>query len=270
MPELRKWQPWQDLQISQKLLEGAEAMGISLNETQLAQFETYASMLVEWNEKFNLTSITKPEEILEKHFLDSLTGGFVLQDLVNENQPDGDGEDTDNASGSTGTKEPVTLIDIGTGAGFPGIPLKIAFPSIHLTLLDSLQKRVGFLNEVVSALGLEHVTCIHGRAEELAHDAQHREKYDLAASRAVASLDVLLEYSCGYLKEEGLFLAYKGPSLMDELSGAQDMMHKLHMEMTMIHQEISLENDHMLGVFLKTEETPLQYPRKQSKIKKSK
>lgn len=268
MPELRKWQPWQELNMGAKLLEGAEAMGILLNETQLAQFETYASMLVEWNEKFNLTSITEPEEILEKHFLDSLTGGFVLQDLVNESLVSGEEEDTQ--IDPAHVQEPVSLIDIGTGAGFPGIPLKIAFPSVRMTLLDSLQKRVGFLNEVVSALGLENVTCIHGRAEELAHDVQHREQYDLAVSRAVASLDVLLEYSCGYLKEEGLFLAYKGPTLMEELSGAQNMMHKLHMEMTMIHQEISLDNDHMLGVFLKTEETPLQYPRKQSKIKKSK
>lgn len=247
---MKEWAEWKEKDCVKVLREGAEEMGISLSEKQLAQFEAYAALLVEWNEKMNLTTITDPIEIVQKHFLDSISGFSFLEEMR-------DPED----------ESLLSVIDIGTGAGFPGIPLKIVCPWIQLTLLDALQKRIGFLEEVVKELELEEVSCVHGRAEELAQEEVYREQYDVACSRAVASLPALLEYCTGYIREGGLFLAYKGPTLMEELTLAQGAMHTLHMEMIMIHQEISMENEHLLAVFEKTAETSLQYPRKQSKIK---
>ena len=247
---MKEWAEWKEKDCEKLLKESAEEMGVSLSEKQLAQFEAYAALLVEWNEKMNLTTITDPVEIAQKHFLDSISGFSFLEEMK-------DPEDETSLS----------VIDVGTGAGFPGIPLKIVCPWIKLTLLDALQKRIGFLEEVVKELDLEDVTCIHGRAEDLAHEEAYREQYDVACSRAVASLPALLEYCSGYIAVGGVFLAYKGPSLMEELTLAQGAMRTLHMEMVMIHQEISLENEHLLAVFEKTAETALQYPRKQSKIK---
>lgn len=246
---MKEWTEWKEKDCTRLLRESAEEMNVSLSEKQLAQFEAYAALLVEWNEKMNLTTITDPVEIVQKHFLDSISGASFLEDMRDEEE------------------ETLSLIDVGTGAGFPGIPLKIVCPWIELTLLDALQKRIGFLEEVVKELELEEVTCVHGRAEDLAHEEAFREQYDIACSRAVATLPALLEYCAGYVRVGGLFLAYKGPSLMEELTQAQGAMKKLHMEMIMIHQEISLENEHLLAVFEKTAETSLQYPRKQSKIK---
>ena len=247
---MKEWAEWKEKDCVKVLREGAEEMGISLSEKQLAQFEAYAALLVEWNEKMNLTTITDPIEIVQKHFLDSISGFSFLEEIR-------DPED----------ESPVSLIDVGTGAGFPGIPLKIVCPWIRLTLLDALQKRIGFLEEVVKELELTDVICVHGRAEDLAHEETYREVYDAACSRAVASLPALLEYCSGFICPGGMFLAYKGPSLMEELAQAQGAMHTLHMEMVMIHQEISMDNEHLLAVFEKTAETSLQYPRKQSKIK---
>ena len=251
---MREWAQWKEQACDRLLKEQAAEMGIDLSDMQLAQFEAYAGLLVEWNEKMNLTTITDPVEIVQKHFLDSISGASFLEELRGEPE-----------KGSS--DEALSVIDIGTGAGFPGIPLKIVCPWIRLTLLDSLQKRIGFLEEVVKELELKEVACIHGRAEDLAHEEAYREQYDVALSRAVAAMPALLEYCTGYLVAGGLFLAYKGPSLMEEMAQAQGAMKALHMEMVMIHQEISLENEHLLAVFEKTAETSLQYPRKQSKIK---
>lgn len=233
----------------QILEDGARAMGISLSQRQLDQFERYCSLLAEWNERMNLTAITEPKEVAVKHFLDSLAGGELLK-----------------------AAEGANVIDVGTGAGFPGVPLKIAFPEIRLTLLDSLQKRVTFLQEVTEQLGLAGVTCLHGRAEDAAHEGALREQFDVAVSRAVASLPVLLEYCSGYVKKGGIFMAYKGPGLEDELKEAEKAMKILHMKhKTTLRAQLPMgEFDHLVAIFEKNGNLSLKYPRKQSKIKKEK
>ena len=221
-------------------------LGLELSGRQLWQFEQYASLLVEWNEKMNLTAITDPEEIARKHFIDSLAGWKQIAKCQN-------------------------LIDVGTGAGFPGIPLKIIFPDMKLTLLDSLQKRIGFLEEVGNQLELTDVEYVHGRAEELAHDPIYREKYDAACARAVAPLNVLLEYCSGYVKEGGVFLAYKGPSLPDELQESKKAQKVLHMNVsdTILADVLGTDYQHYVAVFAKGAPIDKQYPRKQGKIKAS-
>ena len=158
---------------------------IVLSDTQLQQFDKYFDLLIEWNEKINLTSITDPKEVCIKHYADSVSIGKYYP-ISNQN-----------------------IIDIGTGAGFPGIPLKILFPDIKITLLDSLNKRINFLNLVVEELNLSGVTCIHGRAEDYAHDKTYREKYDICVSRAVANMSTLSEYCLPFVKTGGKFISYK-------------------------------------------------------------
>lgn len=237
------------------LISLSQAMGLSLSDRQLSQFETYAKLLVEWNEKMNLTGITEPVEIARMHFIDSLIGYEEIQKKIDEAKKKG--------------TEPVRLIDVGTGAGFPGIPLKILFPEIHLTLLDSLQKRIGFLKAVGEAIGLEDTEYIHGRAEDTAQDKAYRETYDFAVARAVASLPVLMEYCGGYVKKGGCFMAYKGPTLKEELSQSGKAMKVLKMEKKEVLRAEVLGDDyqHFVAIFTKTAPLGLQYPRKQSKIK---
>ncbi len=235
----------------QILENGAKAMGVNLSQRQLEQFERYYELLVMWNEKMNLTAITEQEEVAVKHFLDSLAGWKALFE---------------------GQSEAPTLIDVGSGAGFPGLPLKIAFPDIQLTLLDSLQKRVNFLQEVADQLGLAGVQCLHGRAEEAAHEMQLRESFDVAAARAVAPLPVLLEYCSGYVRKGGTFLAYKGPSIEAELEESQRAMRELRLKhkKTVKATLPGYDFDHFVAVFEKIGNLSLKYPRKQSKIKKEK
>ncbi len=238
-----------DEAVQECLRLGAEEMGLMLDREQVRQFTVYCDLLVQWNEKMNLTAITEEREIIGKHFLDSLAGGVALL-------RDG--------------REQVRLIDVGTGAGFPGIPLKILLPGVSLTLLDSLQKRVVFLQEVCRQLGLRDVTCIHGRAEELGHRAEYRENYDVAVSRAVAPLPVLLEYCSGFIRQGGLFLAYKGPSIEEELAISRNAASKLQFSIreTMDMAIPYTEYRHFITIFEKIGSLPLKYPRKQSKIKK--
>ena len=244
----------------QLLEDGAKAMGISLSQRQLDQFELYHKLLVEWNEKMNLTAITEAKEVAVKHFLDSIAGGPEIL----------------NAAGAAGKQDdaaaPITLIDVGTGAGFPGIPLKIAFPQIRLTLLDSLQKRVNFLQEVVDQLGLENAVCIHGRAEDAAHEEALREQFDVAVARAVAPMYVLMEYCGGYVKKGGFFVAYKGPGLEEEMEEARKATKVLQLrhKKTLRAQLPENEYDHFVAFFEKIGNLSLKYPRKQSKIKKEK
>lgn len=181
------------------LLESkAKELSLTFSERQIKQFEDYYRILIEWNHVMNLTAITEYEEVIEKHFIDSLS-------IIN----------------AVDFSEIFNIIDIGTGAGFPGIPLKIVFPDINITLLDSLNKRVKFLNEVIEQLGLNNINAVHGRAEDYAKQKEYREQYDLCVSRAVANLSTLSEYCLPYVKIDGLFIPYKSGDIDDELKKSE-------------------------------------------------
>lgn len=224
----------------------ATKAGFSLTENQLKQFCKYAELLIEWNEKMNLTAITEPAEIVTKHFIDSLYGLKFLK----------------------GRK---TLIDVGTGAGFPGLPLKITKPDIELTLLDSLNKRLTFLTEVKNQLDLDKTECVHSRAEDGATPTSSlRESFDVAVSRAVANLSCLCEYCLPYVKRGGVFLAYKGPDTEEEIENAQNAIDILGGELTGVYNYTIPETDitHSIIVITKVKNTPEKYPRLQGKIQK--
>lgn len=189
----------------------ASKEGIELDDKQLDQFSKYYELLVEWNSFMNLTAITEFDEVIIKHFLDSIL-------LVKANNTD--------LVARAINGEKVTLVDVGTGAGFPALPIKIAFPNIRVTLIDSLNKRIKFLNEVINVLELKDIEAIHSRAEEGAM-GKYRESFDIAVSRAVANLSTLSEYCLPYVKKDGVFIAYKSEELLNPRKISQEELAEL-------------------------------------------
>ncbi len=229
-----------------KLKEYASALSISLEDVQLEQFDCYAQTLVEWNQKMNLTAITEPQEIVIKHFVDSL----ALLTAVELPQ---------------GAK----VIDVGTGAGFPSVPMKIARPDIHLTLLDSLNKRVVFLDALSAALGQEN-TCIHFRAEEAGRSLAYREQFDLATARAVAHLRELSEYCLPFVRVGGRFAAMKGGDIDAELAESSKAIGLLGGKVEEI-KRFSLPDESRRSIIIikKISQNTTKYPRPSAKIAKN-
>ncbi len=224
----------------------AALYGISLSEKQLAQFMDYYEILVEWNSFMNLTAITEFDEVIVKHFLDSITLGFAFAQA---------------GLPFIGTEK---VIDIGTGAGFPGIPLKIVYPDMQITLLDSLNKRIKFLDAVIDKLGLSGIEAIHGRAEDFSKPGQLREQYDLCVSRAVANLTTLSEYCLPYVKEGGYFVPYKSEKTQDEVQNAANALNILGGKITnQVEYDLADTDIYRNLIFIrKCKKTPAKYPRK--------
>jgi 16S rRNA (guanine527-N7)-methyltransferase len=193
--------------MDQLLEEGAQALGISLTDDQLQMFQMYYELLIAWNRHFNLTTITEYRDVLVKHFLDSLSCATALPDTGSFRRG-GDGIS-------------VRVIDVGSGAGFPGLPLKIAYPGLHLTLLEATGKKAEFLKAVVSQLGLDHVTVLCARAEDAGRDPAHREVYDLTLARAVAGMSTLAELTLPFARLGGIVIAQKGENPAAEVEAAQ-------------------------------------------------
>lgn len=217
------------------------ALGVVLDDRRIEQFLTYYEMLVNWNQKMNLTAITEYEEVLKKHFIDSISL-IKAYDVTKDSK----------------------VIDVGTGAGFPGLALKIAYPNLQVTLLDSLNKRIHFLDAVIASLGLKEVETIHGRAEDLAKPDMLREKFDLCVSRAVANLSTLSEYCLPFVKQGGQFISYKSEKISEEMEAAQKPISILGGNVV-DQVEFFLPNSNIyrnLFVIKKVRETPLKYPRK--------
>ena len=212
---------------------------IKINDEQIKRFMNYMNLLLEWNEKINLTAITQPEEVKLKHFVDSLT---VLKYINDDDK----------------------VIDIGTGAGFPGIPLKIMNENTKITLLDSLNKRINFLNIVIETLNLRNIQAIHGRAEEIARNKLYREKYDVAVSRAVANLSTLTEYMLPFVKVGGKCICMKGANVNEELERAQNAIKELGGEIERVDNFYLSDNDNERNIIVikKIKETNPKYPRK--------
>lgn len=231
-----------------RLLEDSlKKLNISIDEDQKSKFSKYYSLLLEKNKVMNLTRITDEEEIITKHFVDSLMIAKVVD-----------------------MEKVESLIDVGTGAGFPGIPIKIMWPEIKVTLLDSLDKRVGFLQEVIEELDLEGAKAIHGRAEDFGQDDNYREKFDLCASRAVADLSVLSEYCIPFVKEQGEFISYKADGSEEEIHNAKNAIEVLGGCLERIATETIPGTDikRQFAVIRKIEKTDSKYPRKAGKPSK--
>lgn len=229
------------MNFSEKLKKASDAAGISMSEKQIGQFERFYHLLIEKNKVMNLTSITEEDEVIEKHFIDSLACCRVIEmNRIN------------------------SLIDIGTGAGFPGIPLKIVYPEISVVLLDSLNKRVKFLKEVIESLGLSGVEAVHGRAEDIARKAEYRGNFDLAVSRAVANLSTLSEYCIPFVKVNGFFVSYKAGKGLEEIKNIDSCMGALGSKIMQVDQ-FQLPGEDSLRVLIKIKKckgTAKIYPRK--------
>lgn len=222
-----------------KFQEGLDKLNIVLSEEQLKQFLLYYELMVETNKVMNLTAITEFDEVIEKHFLDSLS----LCQVYDMNRP-------------------IQVIDLGTGAGFPGIPLKIAFPELELVLVDSLNKRVKFLEEVIVRLHLENIYALHARAEDLGKNLQYREHFNLCVSRAVANLSILSEYCIPFIREGGCFISYKSGEVDDEVEGAKKAVSILGGKFVDIYKFDLYDQKRSFVIIQKEKKTPKAYPRK--------
>lgn len=222
-----------------KFLAELKSIGVELTEKQLEQFRIYYEMLVEKNKVMNLTGITEWNEVLEKHFLDSVSLIRVFN-----------------------LRQNISVIDMGTGAGFPGIPLKIAFPKLKVTLADSLNKRVLFLQEVIDELELEDIEAVHGRAEDLARDKQYREQFDLSVSRAVANLSTLTEYCLPFVKMGGQFISYKSGEVDAEVLESKSAVFLLGGKVREVVKFEMGDSGRSFIVIDKVKGTPKTYPRK--------
>ncbi|MWC29088.1 16S rRNA (guanine(527)-N(7))-methyltransferase RsmG [Paenibacillus sp. MMS18-CY102] len=215
--------------------------GINLTSAQMEQFETYFQLLVEWNEKMNLTGITEREAVYEKHFYDSIALSFYV-DMKNVRH----------------------IADIGSGAGFPSLPIKICFPHLHVTIVDSLNKRISFLQHIAAELGLSDVSCVHGRAEDIARLPEHRDHYDLVTARAVAKLNVLNEFCLPFARKGGTFAAMKGADPADEIREASTSLRELKGKSASTEaMKLPFEqSERHIILITKIDSTPKKYPRK--------
>ncbi|MCI8760824.1 MAG: 16S rRNA (guanine(527)-N(7))-methyltransferase RsmG [Clostridia bacterium] len=226
-------------EFNQKIKEYANEIGIVLNVKQMEQFYHYQELLLEWNEKINLTAITKQDEVILKHFIDSLTIAKYIP-------------------------KHAKLIDVGTGAGFPGIPLKMVRDDIEVVLLDSLNKRVNFLNQVIYELGLTNIEAIHSRVEDFGNNSKYRETFDCATSRAVANLSTLSEYLIPLVKQNGCCICMKGASIEDEIKQSQKAISVLGGKVELIDnfKLPKSDIDRNIIILKKERNTPKKYPRK--------
>jgi len=223
------------------LVRGLSSIGLTPTGDQLDQFETFYELLVEWNKAMNLTNITEYDDVMVKHYLDSI-----------------------NVAKAFNLKEVVKVLDVGTGAGFPGIPLKIILPHLSVTLMDALNKRVQFMNEVIDRLDLEQIDAIHSRAEILAQDLVFRSRYDLVVSRAVSQLATLSEYCLPFVKIGGYFIAYKSVDTEDEINEAKNAISILGGQIEKVSDYEVPESDfsRRYVIFKKIKDSPSKYPRK--------
>lgn len=226
-------------EFSKYLVDGLKEINIKLNDEQIEKFYKYMNLLIDWNKKINLTAITEPKEIIVKHFIDSLT----INKYINNNQ---------------------TIIDVGTGAGFPGIPISIVREDCKIVLMDSLNKRINFLNDVKDKLNLQNVETIHSRAEELGQNSDYREKFDIAVSRAVAPLNILSEYLLPFVKVDGCALCMKGANIEEELKSSENAIKILSGKLVYI-DEFMLPNSEFnrnIIAIKKVSSLSKKYPRK--------
>lgn len=229
-----------------KLVNICNKINIEISDDQINCFEKYYELLIEKNKVMNLTAITDKEDVIVKHFIDSIALiPYLLDKGININNK-------------------LKIIDIGTGAGFPGLPLKIMMPDVKFTLLDSLNKRVSFLNEVIDELKLKDIEALHGRAEDYASDSKYREKYDICVSRAVANLSTLSEYCIPFVKEDGFFISYKAGESEEEINNSKNAIKILGGKINKVEEFVLPGTDaSRVFVFIRKQElTDKKYPRK--------
>lgn len=227
------------IEFGEILNEYLEEMKIELQEKQIEEFYKYMNLLLEWNEKINLTAITEPNDVILKHFVDSITISKYIEKYA-------------------------MLVDVGTGAGFPGIPIKILRPDVKVVLVDSLNKRINFLNEVIKELDLQNIETVHARAEEFGRNKKYRETFDIATSRAVANFSTLSEYLIPLIKENGKVIYMKGSDVKEELENAQKAIKVLGGKIVGKEEFYLPKSDIKRNIIIvkKVEKTPARYPRK--------